>query len=81
MVKGGRKGGVQNIKRVREREEESQRRLLSLPYHNTPDKWQPPRIKPNSPHLRIPPPEFLSATEGGDKRAAGPALSSKQTQA
>lgn len=41
-----------NIKREREKGEESPRRLLSPPYHNTSDKCQPPRIKPNSPQLQ-----------------------------
>lgn len=44
-------GGVENIKEEEEKGEESQRRILSPPYHNTTDKWQPPRIKPNSSHL------------------------------
>lgn len=43
---------MENIKRVREEGEGSLRTLLSPPYHNTPDKCQPPRIKPNSPQLQ-----------------------------
>lgn len=42
---------MENIKRVKEKGEESQRRILSPLYHNTPDKHQPPRIKTNSPQL------------------------------
>lgn len=43
---------MENIKRVKEKGEESRRRLLSPLYHNAPDKYQPPRIKPNSLQLQ-----------------------------
>ena len=60
------------MKRARGKGDKSPRRLLSLLYRNTPDKCQPPRIKPHSPQLRCHRGVSLLEAEVGCKRTGLP---------